>query len=159
MIMAAVCCCYQHLFLVAHPAAMALSKKLSLDSIDGSSLARLWEESFHLRERLRVWEDERGNRRGGRMICWPNPENKVICMPAIAMNIYVLRMLARWWCPQTNVAKSPSVQVLKKQALSWVNFPTEQNPYQHRLTLILNLLEANANHLTNNGLNHWNYIV
>lgn len=57
------------------------------------------------------------------MISWPNPESKVISMPAIAMNIYVLRTLARWWCKQTTVAKSPSVQVLKKQALCWEKIP------------------------------------
>ena len=89
----------------------------SLGTDDPSSLARYWESNFHLRERIRDREDEKGRKISGRLIAWPDRKRKVATMASIAMNIYVLRMLAMWWCPQSTKPKSPSVKVLKHQAM------------------------------------------
>lgn len=89
----------------------------SLGTDDPSSLARYWEANFHLRERIRDREDDRGRKISGRLVAWPDPRSKVVSMASIAMNIYVLRMLATWWCPQSPNPKSPSVKVLKRQAM------------------------------------------
>ena len=88
------------------------SPKTELEKIPADALSRLWEQNFHIRERLRATEDGKAPR----MVAWPDPRNKMASMAAIAMNVYVLKMLARWWCPQQSVPKCPSVHLLKKEA-------------------------------------------
>lgn len=92
-------------------------KAISLDEVEPSSLARLWEASYHIREKLRIREDDRGNKQGGRLVTWPDPKHKVASMAAIAMNIYALKTLAKWWCPQESNPKSPSVKIIRKQVM------------------------------------------
>ena len=87
------------------------------DTKDPSSLARLWECEYHIRERLRLLHDEKGNVvGGGKLIHWPDPKNKAISMDAIALNIYLLKIMARWWRPTVSKPKSPNIKVLKEQA-------------------------------------------
>lgn len=91
---------------------------LITDPKDAASLARLWEGNFHIRERLRPVLDAEGKMVPGKLIAWPNPKNKSISMEAIAMNIHLLKELARWWCPTvTSRPKSPNIHVIKPQAM------------------------------------------
>ena len=72
-----------------------------------STLAKMWEENRHIRNRLR---------QEGALVIWPKPE--LIGHPnmaAIALNSYPLQVLAKWWCPQQGSPKSPSVRALKRE--------------------------------------------
>ena len=85
---------------------------------DEDTLARLWESDFSIRDRLRIYEGPDGKPIGGKLLSWPDPKNKCCSMPAIAMNIRVLTLLAEWWCPTQKVPKAPSIDILKREAVN-----------------------------------------
>lgn len=76
------------------------------------SLGQQWEACRAIRSRLREndWQ----------LVKWVKPTlvNKPT-MAGIALNAPALTALAKWWCPQVDTPKSPSVLDLKKQAHSF----------------------------------------
>lgn len=74
-----------------------------------ASLGNMWEADRGIRARLREndWK----------LVKWVKPElvNKPT-MAGIALNCRALVIVASWWCPQVEKAKSPSVLDLKKEA-------------------------------------------
>ena len=83
--------------------------------LDPHSLAGMLEADVRVRNRLRYKEE-------GKLLRWmKNEKGKDIVgqmsMPTIAMNVRVLTVLARYWCPKAKkVAKSPSIHLVRKEA-------------------------------------------
>lgn len=73
------------------------------------SLAQMLESNKYIRRRLRD--------NGGSLVKWPSPElTGRPTMQGIALNVHALQIVAAFWCPPQRKAKSPDVQMLKREA-------------------------------------------
>ena len=71
------------------------------------SLGVLWEKDEYVRERARKHK---------KLIRWAEPRLKgVQCNANVVMNVHQLEILGGWWCPQKSEAKSPPIEIMKKQ--------------------------------------------
>ena len=78
-----------------------------------NSLAKLWDADPRIREQLRF--------NNGRLLVWPKNKDGheqigLPSMAALAMNSHVMSITASWWCPTQEVAKTPSIPIIKQQA-------------------------------------------